>query len=369
MAPKAFLHILRLRELKSPAANILKQEMLSAGGECATSRSVILGDPNPQDVILIGTRRQLAKLSSKLKSQPFGLRNIAKGIEDFLGKVGLPGADPHPLLQSLDGESGHYPLLMGILNVTPDSFSDGNRFLKVDNAIGHGLEMLDDGAEIIDVGGESTRPGSDPVAEEEELRRVMPVIAGIREKTERPISIDTMKARVAREALEAGATLINDVSAGRHDPHMMELVAEHGCPYVIMHMQGMPKTMQANPRYDNLMDEMHRFFHTRLEAATKAGAAETQIILDPGIGFGKRKEDNYEILRRLRELRIFGCPVLIGVSRKSLLLSDLGPIPQERLEETIAAGTLAMANGADIIRVHDVIPAVKSRMIIQRVQG
>ncbi|MFC1618692.1 dihydropteroate synthase [Candidatus Neomarinimicrobiota bacterium] len=369
MAPKAFLHILRLRELKSPAANILKQEMLSAGGECATSRSVILGDPEPQDAILIGTRRQLTNLSSKIKSQPFGLRRAAKGIDDFLRQVGISGAGPHPMLQMLDGETGHYPLIMGILNVTPDSFSDGDHFLDGDDAIRHGLKMLNQGAEVIDVGGESTRPGSDPVAEDEELRRVLPVIAGLREETERPISIDTMKSGVAKEALQAGATLVNDVSAGRHDPHIMEVVAETGCPYVLMHMQGMPKTMQENPHYDNLLDEMHRFFNERIKSAVEAGIAEENIILDPGIGFGKRKSDNYEILRRLGEFRIFGHPIMVGVSRKSLLMNELGATPQERLEETIAAGTIAMANGADIIRVHDIIPALKSRTIIQRVLG
>jgi dihydropteroate synthase len=176
MAPKAFLHILRLRELKSPAANILKQEMLSVGGECATSRSVILGDPEPQDAILIGTRRQLANLSSKIKSQPFGLHRAAKGIDDFLRQVGISSAGPHPMLQMLDGETGQYPLIMGILNVTPDSFSDGDLFPDANDAIRYGLKMLDQGAEVIDVGGESTRPGSDPVDEDEELRRVLPVI-------------------------------------------------------------------------------------------------------------------------------------------------------------------------------------------------
>jgi dihydropteroate synthase len=369
MAPKAFLHILRLRELKSPAANILKQEMLSIGGECATSRSVILGDPEPQDAILIGTRRQLANLSSKIKSQPFGLQRAARGIDDFLRQVGISDAGPHPMLQMLDAETGHYPLIMGILNVTPDSFSDGDLFLDANDAVRYGLKMLNQGAEVIDVGGESTRPGSEPVAEDEELRRVLPVITGLREKTERPISIDTMKSGVAKEALQAGATLVNDVSAGRHDPHIMEVVAETGCPYVLMHMQGMPKTMQENPHYDHVMDEMHRFFNERLESATKAGISEESIILDPGIGFGKRKIDNYEILRRLGEFRIFGHPILVGVSRKSLLMNELGPTPQERLEETIAAETIVMANGADIIRVHDIIPALKSRTIVQRVLG
>ncbi|UCD38149.1 MAG: dihydropteroate synthase [Fidelibacterota bacterium] len=366
MAPKAAFHILRLRELKSPAANILKQEMLSLGGECATSRSVILGDPNPQDVIIMGTRRQLAKLGTKLKRQPFGLKDAARQIEAFLKGATLDLRPGIPIPLALSDDQSCYPLIMGILNVTPDSFSDGNKYLDKQAAVDHGIKMIEQGADIIDVGGESTRPGSDSVSEGEELSRVLPVIEGLRQQTECPISIDTMKAGVARGALATGAALVNDVSAGRYDPEMMEVVAQAGCPYIMMHMQGQPKTMQNNPHYDNLMDELHRFFDQRITVTSKAGIKDHQVIIDPGIGFGKRREDNYELLRRLRELRIFGRPVLVGASRKSFLQNTLGEAPQDRLEESIAAQTIAMVNGADILRVHDVIPALKSRVVFQQ---
>lgn len=365
MSPKSFFHVLRLRRLKSPAANILKQEMLSVGGECAASRTVILGDDQPQDAIIMGTRRQLTKVATKLKAQPFGLQRVAKQIEGFLKLPRQPFKVAVSPIDSLAGDSAGYPLIMGILNITTDSFSDGGSYFDSADAIEHGLTLFEEGAEIVDVGGESTRPGSEPVTAEEELRRVEPVIAKLRERTDRPISIDTMKAPVARQALRAGATLVNDVSAGRHDPDMFAAVAEAGCPYVMMHMQGEPKTMQQKPHYDHLMDELHRFFDERLNQAVKVGVAEEQIIIDPGIGFGKRREDNYEILRRLGELRSFGRPLLVGVSRKSFLQNELGETPQERLEESIAAGTIAMVNGAAMLRVHDVRPALKSRTVVR----
>lgn len=369
MSPKGFFHVLRLRSLKSPAANILKQEILSVGGECATSRSVVLGDPEPQDVIVMGTRRQLAQLGSRLKAQPFGLKQAAGRIEDFLKKTTRPSRPVDSLLLALSGDPSRYPLIMGILNVTPDSFSDGNAYPDTSAAICHGTTLFERGAEIVDVGGESTRPGSGPVSTEDELRRVLPVIAGLCKQTDRPVSVDTTKAQVAREALEAGAALINDVSAGRNDPQMFEVAAQAGCLLILMHMQGKPKTMQQNPHYDYLMDELHRFFDERLTQAMKAGVKEERIILDPGIGFGKRREDNYEILRRLGELRIFGRPVTVGVSRKSFLQSELGETPRDRLEESVAAGTIAMVNGADILRVHDVVPTLKSRIVFQRLMG
>ncbi len=369
MAPKSFAHLLRLRNLPSPAANILKQEMLSVGGECATSRTVIMGDPQPGDVILMGNRRQLANVARKLKAQPFGLKKVSRQLQDFLGNMASRKGDLLSPLDRLATGREHYPLIMGILNVTKDSFSDGGRFLEVPAAVRCGRTMAESGADIIDIGGESTRPGSDSVPQEEELRRVAPVIAALREKTDVPISIDTMKATVAYEALQAGATMVNDVSAGRHDPRLLEIVATAGCPYVIMHMQGLPGTMQDSPHYNLLMDELHRFFEERLVVAVKAGIDERQLILDPGIGFGKRRSDNYEILRRLREFRIFGRPVLVGVSRKSFLQNPLGETPQERLEESIAAGAIAMANGADILRVHDVLPALKSRAVFQELEA
>jgi len=367
MAPKAKLHLLRLRALQSPAANILKQELLSIGGDCATSSTVILGEEKSQDIMIMATQRQLQKLAPKLKAQPFGLKQVARQVDGFLKEQSR--APDHALLNLFVKEPGNLPLIMGILNVTKDSFSDGGKYNDEESAINHGLSLVKDGADIVDIGGESTRPGSDPLPADDEIRKVIPVIAGLREQTDRPISIDTTKAVVARAALDAGANLVNDVSAGRHDPDMLAAVAEAGCPYVMMHMQGLPRTMQDQPRYDHLMDELHRFFDERIDAAVQAGIKESNLIIDPGIGFGKRREDNFEILRRLKELTIFRRPILVGASRKSLLRNPLGETPRERLEETIAAHTIAMANGANIIRVHDIVPALKSRVVVQRLQG
>ncbi len=366
MSPKSFLHVLRLRNVKTPAANILKQEMLSIGGECATSRNVILGDPDPADVLVMGTRKQLDRLAKKLKSQPFGLKRVSIGLQAFLDRVNQPAEYRPSPLQSFIAGDDDVPVIMGILNVTPDSFSDGGQYVDFEAAIAHGKRMVADGAQIIDIGGESTRPGSHPLPVEEEIGRVEEVISRLSDEIDVPISIDTMKADVAEAAIKAGAKMVNDISAGRHDPLMMELVSTYATPYVLMHMLGMPETMQVEPRYDNLMDDLHRFFDERMEACALAGVKEGQLILDPGIGFGKTMAHNYEILRRLRELETFGRPLLIGASRKSLLANKFGETPDQRLEESIAVGTIAMMNGVHILRVHDVKPAIKSRVVVQR---
>ncbi|MCH7575201.1 MAG: dihydropteroate synthase [Candidatus Marinimicrobia bacterium] len=258
---------------------------------------------------------------------------------------------------------------MGIVNVTQDSFSDGGQFVAPEAAVAHALELEKQGADILDIGGESTRPGSEPMPAEQESGRIVPVITELAAKAAAPISIDTMKSPVAAAALDAGARVVNDVSAGRFDGEMFALVADRGCPLILMHMLGQPKTMQDQPHYDNLMDELHRFFEDRLSAAVKAGISESQLIIDPGIGFGKSMIHNYIILNRLRELLSFGRPVLVGVSRKSLLKNKLGESPADRLEETITAQTVAVMNGATVLRVHEVLPAVKSRAILQRTLG
>ncbi|MCR4403998.1 MAG: dihydropteroate synthase [Candidatus Acetothermia bacterium] len=252
-------------------------------------------------------------------------------------------------------ELGKRTLIMGILNVTPDSFSDGGLYLEHEKAIAHGLKLVEDGADIVDVGGESTRPGADPVPLEEELRRVIPVIEGLRSASRVTISIDTYKAAVAEAALRAGADMINDISAMRFDPRMAEVVRKYDVPVVLMHMQGEPRTMQANPHYNDLVGEVGAFLQERLSAAAAAGIAPERLILDPGIGFGKTVEHNLELLRRLAELKRLGRPILIGPSRKSFIgrLSDLPP--GDRLPGTIATVVLGIANGADIVRVHDVL--------------
>jgi dihydropteroate synthase len=250
--------------------------------------------------------------------------------------------------------------LMGVVNVTPDSFSDGGRYLEAAAAIGHGRELEREGASILDVGGESTRPGANPVSTAEELRRVLPVVEGlVAGGTRARISIDTSKAPVAAAALEAGATMVNDVTALRAAPEIAELVAQHGARLCLMHMLGTPRTMQRDPRYDDVVAEVKRFLEERLRFATDHGVAEDRILLDPGIGFGKTTEHNLELLRRLPELVAIGPPIVIGTSRKGFLGRLTGRTdPSDRLAATVATNVLAYERGARVFRVHDVAPVI-----------
>lgn len=244
--------------------------------------------------------------------------------------------------------------LMGILNVTPDSFSDGGRFFKSEDAVRQGMKMAEEGADLIDVGGESTRPGSNPLPKEEELSRVIPVIRSLVKKTDIPISIDTYKADVARRALDAGAQMINDISALRFDPEMKKVVREFQVPVVLMHIKGTPKNMQKDPSYEDVIAEITEYLKQSIEIARDVGINRDKIIIDPGIGFGKRLQDNLNILKNLKEFSILKCPVLIGVSRKSFIGKILDLPMEERLEGSLAALAAAVMNGANIVRVHDV---------------
>ncbi|HWE11219.1 MAG TPA: dihydropteroate synthase [Solirubrobacteraceae bacterium] len=256
------------------------------------------------------------------------------------------------------------PVVMGIVNVTPDSFSDGGRYLDVSSAVAHGLELESEGAAILDVGGESTRPGARAVSEEEELRRVLPVIEGLRTAgaTVR-ISIDTSKAPVAAAALDAGATIVNDVTALRGDPEMVDVVAGRGAECCLMHMLGDPRTMQRDPHYDEVVADVKGFLEARMAFAVAHGVAEDRILLDPGIGFGKTDVHNLELLARLPELVELGRPVVIGTSRKSFLGRLTGRPVQDRLAATIATNVIAYERGARIFRVHDVAPVHDALLI------
>lgn len=273
---------------------------------------------------------------------------------------------------SLDFSDGR-SRLMGILNVTPDSFSDGGSFKDPETAEAHALAMVEAGAEIIDVGGESSRPGSAPVPLDEELRRVIPVVAMLharRSTLHAPrfvISVDTTKAEVARRALEAGAHIINDISAGRFDPAMFDTVAHAGAGLVLMHMQGTPQTMQLDPRYADVTGDVAGFLRERLAAAQDAGIAAEQIAVDPGIGFGKTVEHNHALLARLDTLCALGRPVLVGVSRKSFIAKLLGPdgtSPDALRQGSIAAAAWAVTRGASIVRVHDVAETARALRVI-----
>jgi dihydropteroate synthase len=248
-------------------------------------------------------------------------------------------------------------LLMGVVNVTPDSFSDGGRFLEPSAAVGHGVRLAKEGAAILDIGGESTRPGAEPVGAEQELRRVVPVVEGLASAdTGSQLSIDTSKATVARAALDAGASYVNDVTAFRADPAIAGLVAERDAECCLMHMLGEPRTMQEDPRYDDVVSDVKAFLERRLAFAVAEGVPEERVTLDPGIGFGKTLDQNLELLRRLEEIVAIGRPVMVGTSRKSFLGKLTGREVDERLAGTIATNVLAYARGASVFRVHDVTP-------------
>lgn len=257
-------------------------------------------------------------------------------------------------LKDLIPENGKRTYVAGILNITPDSFSDGGRFADIDSAVNHALQMARDGADIIDIGGESTRPGADPVTADDELKRVLPVIEKLKNGLNIPISIDTRKSSVAETAIRCGASIINDISGLKGDQKMARVAARYGVPVVVMHMKGHPQTMQDDPRYDDLITEIVKSLKESIDIAKKAGVDEENIIIDPGIGFGKTLEHNIAIIRELGRFKELGRPIMIGLSRKSFIGRILNRDASGRLMGTAAAVALSILNGADIVRVHDV---------------
>ncbi len=365
---KGETYLFEIEGIDTRGANILKQDAISVGGDCAVPRSASVFKPGTWTVLLMVNERELRRLTKKLSAQPYGLKELGRllkeSFENFTRKeftVRYRGREL-PLKK---------PIVMGILNVTPDSFSDGGKFNRVDAAVKRCEEMLKEGAKIIDVGGESTRPGSEPVPEEEELRRVIPVIEEIRKRLGDSffISIDTYKSRVAREALSAGADIVNDISGFRFDERMAEVVAEFKCPAVVMHIKGTPKNMQKNPYYEDVMGEIVDYFKEVIKKAEEKGVNREQLIVDPGIGFGKRLEDNLCILKRLKELKVLGRPILIGASRKSFIGKITGvEVPEKRVAGSISAAVISAANGAKIVRVHDVKETVEALELLSAVE-
>lgn len=262
---------------------------------------------------------------------------------------------------------GKETILMGILNVTPDSFSDGGEFFDRERAIERGVEMEREGAHIIDVGGESSRPGAESISEDEERRRVIPVIKDLRKRVKCLISVDTYKASIAEEAIDNGADIVNDISGLRFDPRMVEVLKRKNVPFIIMHMKGTPKTMQINPYYENVIEEIKVFFRERLEYLAKNDIDIERVILDPGIGFGKRQEDNERIIANLDRFQEFNRPLLLGVSRKSFIGNILNLPPKQRLEGSISSGIIGIFNGAHILRIHDVKEFSKAVKVADRI--
>lgn len=312
------------------------------------------------DIILAGSREKLLAIGSRMDEQP-KLRGIAAEILAAIRNWDTPPALPVsteliPRLRTMYEMMQARTLVMGILNVTPDSFSDGGTLANTASAVGRALTMVDDGADIVDIGGESTRPGAQAVSADQEIDRVVPVIADLRRSSEIPISVDTSKAAVAKAALDAGADIVNDISAATFDPEMPALLAARQCPVVLMHIKGTPRDMQSRPEYRNVMDEVYGFLAERVRSLAAIGVDERLLIIDPGIGFGKTVEHNLELMRRLREFTSLGRPVLIGTSRKSTIGKVLGDLPiDQRLEGTAATVAVCITNGAGIVRVHDVL--------------
>jgi dihydropteroate synthase len=259
--------------------------------------------------------------------------------------------------------------IMGVINVTPDSFSDGGKFLDVHSAVDHGLRLEQEGADFLDVGGESTRPGSEPILIDEELKRVVPVIEELSQKIKIPISVDTYKSEVAKKALQAGAEIINDISGLRFDPKMIQVAQEFHCPVILMHIQGTPKNMQENPIYQDVVREVKDYFQERIRFAVSSGVDESRLILDPGIGFGKNFEHNLSLLNSLFLFKSLERPVLVGVSRKSFVGKILDLPVTERLEGSLAALAYSVWQGANIVRVHDVKESVRAARVIDRLKN
>ncbi|MFP3903125.1 MAG: dihydropteroate synthase [Armatimonadota bacterium] len=352
MAPRGRMIAMRLENVRGKAANLMKQHMLAAGGDVAVGEQVAGFDDTPAPVIILGTREHYGHLMANLAMQPFGLPKIAEQIARALHNA---DSTPEPVrCGDRELRFDHRTLVMGIINVTPDSFSDDGLSGDLEAAVEQARDFASAGVDILDVGGESTRPGSEEVPIDEEIELVSPTIEAIVSELDVPVSIDTSKPEVARHAVGLGASFINDVYGLRRDG-MIQAVAETGCGVCIMHMLGEPRTMQDNPTYDDLITDIYDFLARRLEAAIEGGVEENQIMIDPGFGFGKTVDHNLEIVRRLREFRSLGRPVLIGASRKSTIGRVLDiPEPQERLWGTAAVNAVAITNGADIIRVHDV---------------
>jgi len=357
-AAKARVVAVKLEGLSTAGANILKQTALACGGDCAVNRAIVSGRVRHTDAVLFVTLRQLSVLADRLASQPECVARFVPGLVELSGHVQMPARAIRLGRRTLDLARRTY--VMGILNVTPDSFSDGGRFFEPSAALDHAAVMADEGADFIDIGAESTRPGSSPVPAREQLARLMPVLRAVKKKVKVPVSVDTTSAKVAQAVLREGADMINDVSALSGDPRMAAVVARAGVPCILMHMKGRPRTMQREPKYRDLMAEVTGFLADVLGRGERAGIERTQLLVDPGIGFGKTVAHNLEILRRLAELESLGAPVAVGPSRKRFIGVVLDAEPDQRLEGTIATCVLAARNGANVLRVHDVKPVARA---------
>jgi len=351
IANKMELLYFQIKDLKTPAVNILKQDALSIGAELAVPKGVITCEADAFDCILIGSRKHMKILSQKELSQPFGLKSVAIELGKFLKKKEFPVK------------------IMGVINANDDSFFEGSRFLA-DDAIIQIKQMIEQGADIIDIGAVSSRPNAQSVSELVELERIMPICDIIKEQKlyEKAIfSIDSYTPRVVEYALKCGFTIINDIT-GASDKKLIELALKYDAKLCIMHMQGNPKTMQKNPSYDDVMVEVSQFFEKRISKCEELGLRREDIILDVGIGFGKTLDHNLTLIKNMAHFQVFGCEVLIGASRKSMIDSIITSRPEERLAGTLAIHLKAVENGASIVRCHDVAEHVQALAVAEAIK-
>jgi dihydropteroate synthase len=329
---------LKIFNLTPAQANILKQTAISVGADCGTHREVITGNIEKSDCLLGGSISQIIKIGQKLQFQPFGLKTLGAKLTNLCETE----------------QNCQRTKIIGVLNITPDSFSDGGKYIEPDKAIEQLNKLIEDGADIIDIGAETTKPYSEATSAKEQIKRLTPVLEYIKESNIHiPISIDTRSAAVAQECLKYNVSIINDVSGLTYDDKLADVIAKFGAKVIIQHSNGTPDNMQNNPQYKNLMDEIYISLSERIDFALSKGIQKENIIIDPGIGFGKTREDNFEIIKRWKELRTLGCPVLIGISRKSLLGIPDADNTQKDIY-TLALNSILIKDSIDYIRVHNV---------------
>ena len=351
------LHLnLKVEDIAPRTANLLKQEMLALGGDAAVDGRGLDCSVESTGTLVMGTQKQIEELALKLNQDP-RLEPLSRSLRETLKH--LSQQEFSLRFRSRTLRLGKRALLMGILNVTPDSFSDGGLYFDKEKAIAHGRQMMEEGADLIDIGGESTRPGSKPIPLEEEIRRVLPVIEGLAKQGGVPLSVDTCRSAVAKRAIDVGAEMINDISGLHGDPALAQIAAKEDVPIILMHMRGTPETMQKDVRYESLFSEILLFLKESIEKAESAGIDPNQMVIDPGIGFGKTLEHNLLLLKHLPEFRVLGKPILLGTSRKSFIGKILNEEVDQRLEGTLSTIAIGVLKGAHIIRCHDVLPAKK----------
>jgi dihydropteroate synthase len=367
MASKIFPLSLKIRGVSPVAANILKQEMLARGGDVVTSSSTLTEAGGKTDIIIQGSIGSIKDLITKIKQQPFGLRALSDELRIYLNR-----SDENKKVKELTVGRQKFNLdrdviVMGILNVTPDSFYDGGYYFEKEKAYKRVETLVSEGADIIDVGGMSTRPGSLPVDIEDEIKRIIPVIKYINKNHDILISADTYRSETALRAIAVGANMINDISGLSMDKTMADVVSKSDVSLVIMHIKGTPENMQENPEYENVIDEIYDYLEDKTNTAVESGIKPGKIIVDPGIGFGKTTEHNLKIINKVREFKMLGYPVLIGVSRKSFIGNVLDLPVEERLEGSIAASVCSVIGGVNILRVHDVKETIRAVKIAKRI--